>query len=490
VIDLQSEGAGGGVSSSIVSEDLQRARDELDSSQEEVVQLSENLTSLRSLLSIANEKIKLYENFMKIQQPIGSGGGHTSAASAVIGAVDKATIDLINKTLQDGSNLWKQSKKDETFDLYFAVCKQCQEKVSPDLKTILNQVITANMIPSGASAVVKSLKKGKGVPALRVALEKVLSGVKASSAAAGSVSSATSAAEAKSDFDIKKMKKSLADLEEQEAELNVSESTGGGATESASSSSLLRRAQEAERQVSDLRQKISEMKSRQFAVPDMTSGASEPDSGHEGAMPISSNKKLEGIELRRLQRKIMELEQQLSKKAASGGDVVDTKALAAMEKKFQKQIKELEVAAKKEKSTMEKEKAQLEKTIKTTQTDMASFLKEKDDMLRKINRAEALESEVLDLRVKAERYTALSADYERVSSQLSVISAQLTKESAMRKKYKNELEDLKGNIRVYARCRPFAQYEIERNCKQVVDFVDDTGLKVAGSRGNFINNLE
>ena len=337
---------------------------------------------------------------------------------------------------------------------------------------------------------VKSLKKGKGVPALRVALEKVLSGVKASSAAAGSVSSATSAAEAKSDFDIKKIKKSLADLEEQEAELNVSESTDGGATESATSSSLLRRAQEAERQVSDLRQKISEMKSRQFAVPDMTSGASEPDSGHEGAMPISSNKKLEGIELRRLQRKIMELEQQLSKKAASGGDVVDTKALAAMEKKFQKQIKELEVAAKKEKSTMEKEKAQLEKTIKTTQTDMASFLKEKDDMLRKINRAETLESEVLDLRVKTERYTALSADYERVSSQLSVISAQLTKESAMRKKYKNELEDLKGNIRVYARCRPFAQYEIERNCKQVVDFVDDTGLKVAGSRGNFINNLE
>ena len=53
----------------------------------------------------------------------------------------------------------------------------------------------------------------------------------------------------------------------------------------------------------------------------------------------------------------------------------------------------------------------------------------------------------------------------------------------MRKKYKNELEDLKGTVRVYARCRPMAKYEIEKGCQQVVQFVDDSSLKIAGSRG-------
>jgi len=34
----------------------------------------------------------------------------------------------------------------------------------------------------------------------------------------------------------------------------------------------------------------------------------------------------------------------------------------------------------------------------------------------------------------------------------------------LRKKYKNDLEDMKGAIRVYARCRPMAKYENERGC--------------------------
>ncbi|KAJ1432228.1 P-loop containing nucleoside triphosphate hydrolase protein [Ochromonadaceae sp. CCMP2298] len=57
------------------------------------------------------------------------------------------------------------------------------------------------------------------------------------------------------------------------------------------------------------------------------------------------------------------------------------------------------------------------------------------------------------------------------------------KESGLRKKYKNELEDLKGAIRVYARCRPMAKYELERGCKTVVKFKDETSMAVTTSRG-------
>ena len=42
---------------------------------------------------------------------------------------------------------------------------------------------------------------------------------------------------------------------------------------------------------------------------------------------------------------------------------------------------------------------------------------------------------------------------------------------------------MKGKIRVFARCRPFAGYEKEKGCQQCVAFLDETTLEVTGSRG-------
>ena len=36
------------------------------------------------------------------------------------------------------------------------------------------------------------------------------------------------------------------------------------------------------------------------------------------------------------------------------------------------------------------------------------------------------------------------------------------------RRYYNEVEDLKGTIRVYARVRPMAKYEIEKSCSEAV----------------------
>jgi hypothetical protein len=77
------------------------------------------------------------------------------------------------------------------------------------------------------------------------------------------------------------------------------------------------------------------------------------------------------------------------------------------------------------------------------------------------------------------RVAVLEEQLTQKDSELSLISEQFKKETALRKKYKNELEDLKGAIRVYARCRPFAKYEIEKGCKSVVEIKDDTSIKVS-----------
>ena len=47
------------------------------------------------------------------------------------------------------------------------------------------------------------------------------------------------------------------------------------------------------------------------------------------------------------------------------------------------------------------------------------------------------------------------------------MEAMYKEEQALRKKYYNMMEDMKGKIRVYARCRPMAKYEMEKNCSQV-----------------------
>ena len=42
---------------------------------------------------------------------------------------------------------------------------------------------------------------------------------------------------------------------------------------------------------------------------------------------------------------------------------------------------------------------------------------------------------------------------------------------------------MKGKIRVYARCRPMAQYEKDRDCEQVLRFTGDQDLEVMKERG-------
>jgi Microtubule binding len=71
------------------------------------------------------------------------------------------------------------------------------------------------------------------------------------------------------------------------------------------------------------------------------------------------------------------------------------------------------------------------------------------------------------LRRRAVECDSLALQLLQASKDNQVLSDQFKKESGLRRTYKNELEDLKGAIRVYARCRPMVSYERERECKQV-----------------------
>lgn len=64
-------------------------------------------------------------------------------------------------------------------------------------------------------------------------------------------------------------------------------------------------------------------------------------------------------------------------------------------------------------------------------------------------------------------------------------------EWALRKKYYNQVQDLKGNIRVYCRCRPLLSFEpgyaagtaLERDSVGIVELLDESSLRVETDKG-------
>lgn len=235
--------------------------------------------------------------------------------------------------------------------------------------------------------------------------------------------------------------------------------TGGG------NAALLKRAQAAESMVAQLKKQLESQPTGSKAKGG--SAASDADT-------------------KKLQKKIAELETQLSRAQTTGGgdSAADKKALAATEKKFQKQIKDMEVAARKEKGALDSKVSQLESTVEKLTEATDALTNERDDLKKRVKELGNMSAEMETLRSKAEMVEQLRTEVQAAQIQVATLTDQYKKESQLRKKYKNELEDLKGAIRVYARVRPMAQYEKDRNCQSVVQFLDETSLRLTTSRGD------
>merc|ERR1712159_943371 len=59
------------------------------------------------------------------------------------------------------------------------------------------------------------------------------------------------------------------------------------------------------------------------------------------------------------------------------------------------------------------------------------------------------------------------------------------REQKLRKKFYNQLEDMKGKVRVYCRVRPLNKKEKARGCQQCVSFKDDDTIIVTKDKKDF-----
>lgn len=76
----------------------------------------------------------------------------------------------------------------------------------------------------------------------------------------------------------------------------------------------------------------------------------------------------------------------------------------------------------------------------------------------------------------------LTAAYQEISTGYQSVTGKYKDEQKTRKRVLNELEDMKGKVRVYARIRPFTKKEASDNLKNkmCVTIHDDFSLTVTG----------
>ena len=158
-------------------------------------------------------------------------------------------------------------------------------------------------------------------------------------------------------------------------------------------------------------------------------------------------------EIRKLNKRIKELEDTLASNANTGAKD-DKKALIALEKTLTRKIKDIESAARKDKTTLESKLAKAEAGLAAATANLPAITGERDRLRVEVKKYASQDAELEKLRKIGTQFEALSTQFQALTKEKDVLAEQYKKETNLRKKYKNELEDLKGAIRVYARCRP------------------------------------
>jgi DNA repair exonuclease SbcCD ATPase subunit len=442
------------------------SKDELESAHEELGRLEDRCSQLERTNAKNEELLALYERLVSGRRDSAVGASKTATSSSNAN-VDKAIADTRN-AINNGTVLWKNNKRDEVYEIYSSAC------------TSIAKALPSYSLITQTLKDVQRESKIKAALIMRKSLDKFLadygSDTSKSTDAAASVAVDTNKNTSEVETSLLAQISTLKKKDEQ-AIPEVVQSSEDDAP--AAASSLLRRAKEAEKQVDILKKQL--LQALEQASSD-TSGGTKGDKSKEGG---AANP----IEVRKLTRKVKELEEKLAKGGGGvgvgggggeGNEVANKKLLAQTEKKYEKRIKELETSFRKEKDELTRKLT----TLETNTSSMNDVLTERNRLRDLVQDYDKLREQVESNKQLAERYRNLEVELSSRTSELTGMASLLSKESALRRKYKNELEDLKGAIRVYARVRPLAKYEIEKGCKSIVDFPSDTSVIVKGGRGD------
>ena len=215
--------------------------------------------------------------------------------------------------------------------------------------------------------------------------------------------------------------------------------------------------------------------------------------GGGGGSSLEDEKKLKALEKsnKLLETKLSKATDQLemtkaklqdAASASASGGAADAKAGKDV-KKLEKQLKDVQGKQAKADEKVAKLTAELKKS-----TEMVKGMEKEASALKSAGAGASKELEKLREaatagEVAAEKLTAAEAELATQMAENEETVLLLKQQTTLRKKLYNEIEDMKGKIRVIARCRPMAKYEIEKECKQVVNFKDEYTVAVTATHG-------
>eukprot|EP00659_Diplonema_papillatum_P009373 gene9373-14535_t len=161
--------------------------------------------------------------------------------------------------------------------------------------------------------------------------------------------------------------------------------------------------------------------------------------------------------------------------AAAQKEIAEIKAKAReKEKELKKELKKLHHTAekagaisgelqelKKQNETLQAESAELKANIAQSETRVV-------ELQQLAGESEAIKGQLVALKSEHKHLVAAHADADELYK----------KEAALRKKYFNTIQDLKGNIRVMVRCRPMNSIEQQNGSIEVVSFQDEYSIAI------------
>lgn len=532
------------------NDEFESLQSTLDKAHDEIISITDRYDQLSQKLELSEQRVSTYVRLLSLERQrltdtlskVESKQNTNSTVSlSKMSKELEDVINLIQATIQQGSALWKNNKREECFDLYLQAHDNLAKKLSNyrDLQEIVQS--KAKLARSQVQA--KPRDKPRAVEVLKQSMDKVVKSI-VEKYGTSSVVSDTLVVTQNQQFprnevsdslltEIRELETQVAVLEKlydpktasktEDSQINVEDEmkppidevptatdvetplvsldlpVGNESQppaevplspvteapiisdEASKMTSILQRAKDAEEMVEKLKKQIA-------VILSTKTDDAEDSTKLTNANPTTSRreKMMEAAEIRKLQKKIRELElqvQHFKSQVSSGNAVTDKKALLATEKQYQRKLKDLESQSKKDIQILESKNIRLEKSLETTNMMLDPITKERDLLRAKVTDMDLMSQELTVFRNKEKDFIVLQEDYSTKCSEYDILLEQFKKENNLRKKYKNELEDLKGAVRVFARCRPMAGYEIERGCKQVVQFKDEFSMKLFTSRG-------
>jgi len=111
-------------------------------------------------------------------------------------------------------------------------------------------------------------------------------------------------------------------------------------------------------------------------------------------------------------------------------------------------------------------------------------IKERDKELKELrSRIESMSAEVGEAHNLMAEHKELKKKLKELTNEFGVIEIKYKEEVKKRKKLHNQIEDMKGKIRVFARVRPMNKNETAKNCLNSVTIVDEMTIQVDTRNG-------